>query len=224
MNSRVLQLECQKADDLYRNRQNLSDVKESIRILSELRNGLQPFEAKWRLSRALFFVGQEATDRQQKAQHFREGIVAGQTAVEYEPERVEGHFWLGVNSGLLAEVVGSLQALRFVRRAIKHLKRSCEICPQYHGAGPLRVYARLKHKLPWPIGSRADSETLFRRAISLCPDNSVTRVYFAELLNDMGKSADELAQLHAIIEMTENEEWLFELVRDKAIATHRLAG
>jgi hypothetical protein len=224
MSGPVLQLECQKADDLYRNRQNLSKVRESIRILTDLGNGLEPFEIKWRLSRAFFFIGQEETDREQKALSFREGIVAGQNAAEQKPERVEGHFWLGVNSGLLAEVVGSLQALRFVRRAIKHLKRSCEICPQYHGAGPLRVYARLKHKLPWPMGSRATSETLFRRAISLSPDNSVTRVYFAELLNDMGKSHDEQVQLRAVIEMPENEEWLFELARDKAIATRILAG
>jgi len=220
----VLQTECQQADDLYRNRHNLSGVTESIRILSELRNGLEPFEVEWRLSRAQFFLGQEASDRRQKAPRFREGIVAGQTAVEHNPERVEGHFWLGVNLGLSAEVVGSLQALRYVRRAIKHLKRSCELCPQYHGAGPLRVYARLKHKLPWPIGSRADSETLFRRAISLSPDNSVTRVYFAELLSEIGKSDDEMAQLRAVIEMPENQEWLFELARDKAIARRRLGA
>jgi len=224
MSVSVVQSECQKADDLYRNRQNLSGVKESIRILFALSNSQEPFEVKWRLSRALFFDGQEETDRQQKALRFREGIAAGQGAVDSEPNKVEGHFWLGVNSGLLAEVVGPLQALGFVRRAIKHLKRACEICPQYHGAGPLRVYARLKHKLPWPLGSRVDSESLFNRAISLCPGNSVTRVYFAELLNELGRSDDEIRQLRAVIEMPEDEEWRFELARDKAIAERRLAG
>jgi hypothetical protein len=224
MNAPVLQHECQKADDLYRNRQDMSGVRESIRILSALTDGPSTFDVKWRLSRASFFVGQEQTDNGQKASSFRDGIVAGQTAVELEPDRVEGHFWLGVNAGLLAEVVGSLQALRFVRKAIKHLKRACEICPQYHGAGPLRVYARLKHKLPWPLGSRASSETLFRRAISLSPDNSVTRIYYAELLNDMGKSEDESVHLRTVIGMPDNEEWRFELTRDKAIASRRLGS
>src|SRR5882724_6067737 len=140
MNASILQPECQKADSLYSNRQDFQGVSESIRILSGLPDALSDFEVKWRLSRALFFAGQEENAREKKAVFFSAGMVAAEDAAHKEPNRVEGHFWLGVNSGLLAEVISPLSALLSVRKAIRHLKMACAIFPVYHGAGPLRVY------------------------------------------------------------------------------------
>ena len=124
MSARASQDVCLQADDLYRGRQNLSNVIESISLLSGLSDSMSTFEAKWRLSRALFFVGQEDTDREKKSVYFRDGVVAGRDAIHKEPARVEGHFWLGVNLGLLAESVGSFRALPIVQSAIKHLKQA----------------------------------------------------------------------------------------------------
>jgi hypothetical protein len=222
MNAGMTQSLCQRADDLYRNREDRRSVSESIKLLSDLTDASSDFEVQWRLSRAFFYLGQEEVTRQLKALFFCDGITSGKKAATIEPDRVEGHFWLGVNLGLLAETAGPFQALGFARRALKHLQRSIAIAPEYHGAGPLRVYARMKHKLPWPIGSKLESESCFRRAIALCANNSVTRIYFADLLHQIGRLDDENAELRAVIAMPENEDWRFELSRDKAIAANRL--
>src|SRR5579871_3054679 len=146
------------ADDLYRNRQNISGVRESIdRLLNDFECETD-YGIQWRLSRSYFFLGQEEGEKSGKSTFFKRGIVSGEKSVSLAPDQVEGHFWLAVNQALMAEAVSNLSALGYIRSAFGHLERACEIDRRFHGAGPLRIKARLKHKLPWPLGSRKASE------------------------------------------------------------------
>jgi hypothetical protein len=144
--------------------------------------------------------------------------------VELDAKLVEGQFWLGVNLALLAEAAGSLTALGYVRKALNHLKVASSIDSHFHAAGPLRIRARLQHKLSWPMGSRKSSESLYREALSICPNNSVTRLFFADLLHDLGRPDEEKEQLRIIMGLPDDAEWNFELCRDKQIASERLGN
>src|SRR5581483_4190916 len=211
------------ADELYKERSHISAVQQSVEILVNDPNRDTDYEIQWRMSRAYFFLGQEDKSETERS-FFKRGIIAGQQAVSLSPDRIEGHFWLAVNQALIAESIASLSALPYVIRALGHLRHACKIDPRFHGAGPLRIKARLKHKLPWPLGSQKDSERLYRRALSLCPHNSVTRIFFADLLHDLGRRDEEQDQLKMILSLPDDAEWNFELCRDKELAAKRLGN
>src|ERR1041384_5281998 len=92
--------------------------------------------------RALFCLGQQADSRAAARQLYAAGIGAGERAVALNPERVEGHFWVGVNLGLFAQSGRSFRALRALGWARTELESASRISDSYHDAGPLRVLGR----------------------------------------------------------------------------------
>src|SRR5262245_5616445 len=171
-----------RADELYRQRVTPGVVRESVMVLSGARNPSDRYEVQWRLARALFFLGQQAGSRASSKQLYTSGIAAGERAVALNSDRVEGHFWVGVNLALFAEVNRGIRGARVIRSARLELKNAVRISEGYHDAGPLRVLARLEHKSPKLLGgSLKRSRELFDRALAIAPSNSVTLIYAAEL-------------------------------------------
>jgi tetratricopeptide (TPR) repeat protein len=211
-----------RADALYAARENAENVRASIRLLEEGDCASQ-YEALWRIARALFFLGQEAEDDEEKRVFHARAAALCKQAARTEPKRVEGHFWLGVNLALLAEVEKPLKALRYALHARRALMRAVQLEPAYHAAGPLRVLARLQHKLPRTFGGgRERARVNFERAIQLEPSNTVTRLYFAELLIEMGDGERARSQLTALLNATPDAGWTFEAARDRQLARRML--
>lgn len=211
-----------RADALYAERAQLENVRASVELLEEIAPG-DDFEIAWRLGRALFFLGQEEERKSEARRLHARGAAACAHAARARPLRVEGHFWLGVNLALQAQTTRSLKALALALRAKRSLERAARINPAYHAAGPLRVLARLKHKLPRLFGggykrARAD----FVRAIELAPTNTVTRLYFAEMLIDAGDVLSALSELEAVLNTPLNTAWAFETARDYSRAREML--
>ncbi|HXG68674.1 MAG TPA: TRAP transporter TatT component family protein [Blastocatellia bacterium] len=135
------------------------------------------------------------------------------------PDGVEGHFWLGVNLALFAEVSWGISGIRAIRRARRELLRAIEISASYHGAGPLRVLGRLEHKAPRFLGgSRERSRQYLDRALAIAPSNSVTLLYRAELALDCGERDAAIALLEQIISKPVGPDWEFENLRDRKLA------
>jgi hypothetical protein len=201
------------ADGLYGARQDPDAVRRSIELLQEAAGD---YEALWRLSRARFFLGQEAQDEGEARAHHLAGVEAVERAERAATGRVEGHFWLGVNLALLAQLEKPVGALRAALRARRELKRAAAIDPAYHGAGPLRVLARLESRLPaLLLGGAQRARSHFEEAIRLAPSNTVTRIYFAELLLECGDLRRARAELEALLASTFDPAWAFEIGRDR---------
>jgi len=80
----------------------------------------------------------------------------------------------------------------------------------------LRVLARLLHKLPRLLGGNTNRAlAFFERAIELAPSNTVTRLYFAETLLEMGDATRARAQLEALLNAPLDPAWAFETARDR---------
>lgn len=214
----------ERADALYAGRERIQNVWASLRQLEAVAGGEDDFEINWRIGRALFFLGQEQGRRDASCALHARGVKASARAVRSEHGRVEGHFWRGVNLALQAEATNSLGALPLAWRAMRSLERAVRINPAYHAAGPLRVLARLKHKLPRPLGGgRARARAHFARAVELAPANTVTRLYFAELLLDTGDVACAARELEALLNAPLVPGWEFETRRDRSRAQEMLA-
>ena len=208
-----------RADELYHRREEPGAVREAVMILSGALGGTARYEVQWRLARALFFLGQEAGSRESSRQLYSAGIAAGERAVALSPERVEGHFWVGVNLSLFAGVNRGIRGARAIRWARGELRLAAAINERYHDAGPLRVLGRLEHKTPRILGGNLKrSRELFDRALAIAPRNSVTLIYAAELAIDMGNRDIAVSLLKQMIECPLDPEWEFENKRDRELA------
>lgn len=195
------------------------------RSLERLQEAGPDYEALWRIARARFFLGQETRDKESARAHHLAGARAGRSAVRASLRGVEGHFWLGVNLALLARLERPFGALRAALHARRELKEAVALNAGYHGAGPLRVLARLESKLPRILGGgRMRALTHFEEAIKLEPSNTVTRIYFAELLLEMGDAVRARAQLEALLALPFDPAWAFEIERDRKKAEEILMG
>jgi tetratricopeptide (TPR) repeat protein len=211
-----------RADALYHGREDLENVRASVRLLQEAGRAGE-YEALWRLGRALFFLGQEAQDEEEARTLHARALPICERAAKMKPARVEGHFWLGVNLALLAQVENPHKALRYAVSARRSVRRAVRLDAAYHGAGPLRVLARLQHKLPRLLGGgRARARSNFQRALRLEPANTVTRLYFAELLLDMGDTGRARLELDALLSAPPDDAWSFEQKRDRQLARKML--
>jgi Tfp pilus assembly protein PilF len=109
------------------------------------------------------------------------------------------------------------------RRALRELRDAIRIDASYHGAGPLRVLARLQHKLPLLLGGGSRRAlTNYRAAISLAPENTVTRIFFAEFLLESGERDLAREQLESVLKVSADSGWAFEIDRDQRIAKDML--
>jgi len=208
-----------RADELYQARAEPGSVRESVMVLSGAHGGSDRYEVQWRLARALFFLGQEAGGPDSSKQLYAAGIGAGERAVALNKDRVEGHFWVGVNLALFAEANRGVRGLRALRSARLELRRAIEIDERYHGAGPLRVLGRLLYKAPKILGgSRKRSRALLERALAIAPSNSVTLLYAAELAISSGERDRALNLLRMVIDSPFDVEWEFENHRDRKLA------
>jgi hypothetical protein len=211
----------ERADELYAARENIESVRTSVTLL-RADNAPESFDIAWRLSRALFFLGQEEPAAARELHE--EGVTAGKQAVRAEPARVEGHFWLGVNLALRAGVEPRIIAVVTAIRAKHALESAMRIDPVYHGAGPLRVLARLQQELPRLLGGGSPrAQYNYERAITLAPENTVTHLYFGELLLKLGEAEQAQVQLELVRKAAFDPDWAFEIERDQRIASELLA-
>ncbi|MDT4965704.1 MAG: hypothetical protein QOJ64_441 [Acidobacteriota bacterium] len=210
------------ADSLYDRREDIENVRKCLALL-EREVYPSEYEAAWRVARALFFLGQESDSKSEAMAFHSSGAAAGRRAVSLDRSRVEGCFWLGVNLALLARLETPIKALPTALRARRFLKRAVCLNARYHGAGPLRVLARLQHKLP-PLfgGGTSRARANFQRAIKLVPGNTVTRLYLAELLIDIGDREGGRVQLESLLAAPVEPGWNFETTRDREIAREML--
>jgi uncharacterized membrane-anchored protein len=130
-----------------------------------------------------------------------------------------------VNVALLAGHERRAKALLHALQATRALQRAIKIDASYHAAGPLRVLARLQHKLP-PLlgGGAAQARANFERAIRIDPANTVTRIYFAELCLAAGETARGRSELEHVLNAPFDPDWAFEIKRDRRLATEMLAS
>ena len=208
-----------RADELYRLRATPGAVKDSVSLLASVVEGSDRFELQWRLARALFFLGQEASAATAKQQLHAAGIGAGERAVALNRDRVEGHFWLGVNLALFAESAGGIKAIKALLGARNELTRAAGITESYHAAGPVRVLARIAHNAPRLLGgSSKRSRRFFDRALQIAPLNSVTLIYAAEQALDRSDRVRAVNLLEQIVKSDLDPEWEYENRRDRRMA------
>src|SRR4051812_12717346 len=178
-------LVAQDADELYRQREELSSAKRAAEVWSA--NAETEFDAAWKLARAAYWLGGHAPEGERRAALER-GVVAGETAARLRSERPEGHYWLAANMGALAESFGMSQGMKYRSRIKAELERVAEIDPAWEQASALTALGRWYSLVPRLFGgSRAKADEYFRRALDQFPHSVTALLFLAESLSAQKK-------------------------------------
>ncbi len=183
-------------------------------------------EAAWKLARAHYWLGANSSGtREMRRPHLEEGIAAARRAVAIAPGAPDGHFWLAANMGLLAELFGRREGLRY-RTDIKHaLEAALAADPAYLHGSAERALGRWYATVPGMFGgNKKTGEAHLRASLDLKRDSAITMVLLAELLLDTGRRDEARGHLAAALTAPADPDWAPEDQRFKARAKALLAG
>lgn len=214
----------QNADAAYNRREEPGYVQESIEEYSRAL-ALDPalYEAAWKLSKAYWFLGSHSS-KNEKESIFLKGIESAKKAIEIAPNLCEGHFWLGVNYGLYGESHGMFKALSLINPIKEEMNEAMAINENCECGGPQRVLGRLYAKAPWfKGGSKSKAIESLKKSMELCPHDTQTRMFLAEVYLDDGRKDLAIEQLTAILKVEPDPGWIPENKENKMLAEKMLA-
>lgn len=212
-----------QADDLYLGRQTLGNVYKGLDILRRaVAANPQDYEAWWRISKFMCYLIRH-TSEQEAERFYKDAIDAGRRAVALQPNRVEGHFWLGANLGLYAESRSVLEGLREVDNIRRELETVIQLDPDYEQASGLRTLARVYYEAPFfKGGDKHRSVELLEQALRRYPDNSLTLLYLADSLWAVGRRQEARQTLERILNLCPDPTYGPELADSQGEAQKRL--
>ena len=211
-----------KAEDHYQMREQKEELLKAIENYQEaLKIDPSNYEAAWRLSKAFWYEGNFLSI--EKKPIFQKGIEAGKKAIENDPDKCEGHFWLGINYAVLAEVSGGFTALGLVDDVKKEITAAMNINKNCECAGPSRVLGKLYAKLPWfKGGSKKKAIAYLKQSLNLCPKDTQSRIFLAEIYLDQGNKRKAIPLLREIEGIKPPAQWIPETKANKISAEKML--
>jgi tetratricopeptide (TPR) repeat protein len=213
-------------DDLYAARDDARNVMKAIdKYKAALEIDQKNYEATWRISRAYYYYGTKLSedDSDGRKETFNRGMHWAKIAMKFNNNRVEGHFWYGVNLGSWGEANGVMKSLSIRHDLEDTMLKTAKIDEEYEGAGSYRVLGRLKFRLPGIFGGDNDlSIEYLRKAVKIAPTHTMNYVFLAETLMDEDEYVEAKKLLEKVIAMEPDPRWIPEAKRDKEDAKRLL--
>ncbi len=215
------------ADALYQQRGDLAKAEQGTQVLGDVLAGdPNNYDAWWRLARLQNFIGREheKTDDDKGAiRRFQEGIDAGRRAVRLQPNRVEGHFWLGATYGLLAEEQGWIKGLRLIDTVRGEMEAVVRLDPNYEQAAGQRTLARLYYRAPFfKGGDKQRSIQLLEDCLRRFPTDSFSLLYLGDDYLAVGRRDEAKHLYEGILGLAPDPEHGPELAENQSEARDRL--
>jgi hypothetical protein len=158
------------------------------------------------LARLCFIMG-EFGDNGDGKKYYEKGLGYAELLRREQPRRAEGHYWLALNLGGLADLSGDLVMVPVM---VKEMKIAASLDAHYNQAGPDRVLGRIYYEAPpWPlsVGDLQKSLRHLRAAVKLAPSNSTNHLFLAETLIKLQKSVQACRQLEQVLSATTHANW-----------------
>lgn len=213
------------ADDYYLGRRQVENVHKALELLRQnVAQAPRDYEAWWRISEFSSYLARQASGSEE-IKLLEQAIEAGKKAVELEPRRVEGHFWLGANYGLLAEAKGLLKGLFLVDTIRREMEAVIRLAPDFDQAAGRRVLARVYYRAPFfKGGDKHRSVRLLEESLKQYPQNSLTMLYLADSYWAVGRRKEARAQLENMLKLCPDPLYGPEQEENQAEARDRLAN
>ncbi|HEX7332596.1 MAG TPA: TRAP transporter TatT component family protein [Pyrinomonadaceae bacterium] len=200
-----------EAEPLYEGRDDMTKARTAVSVLRQAHAAdYGNYEAAWKLARAAFFVGDRTDSDKERDDMFREGTVAGKAAVQLQPNKPEGHFWLGANYGGTAAHstlanLSSFQDIKGEMEAVLKLDETYQGYSAYVGLG--RLYLQAPKVLGGDVGKAIE---YLEKGIKLNPNNTIMRFHLAEAYEASNRDADARKQIETILATTPDPKYIAE--------------
>ena len=216
----------QQGDDLYAQRGDLAKAKVALATYqAALAAAEDAYDVNWRLARVEYWIGDHTADKTAKKQIFQQGINHAKKAIELGPNKVEGHFWLGVCYGVYGEAKGVLKSLALVKPIKVAMRRVLEIDPAYDKGGADRVLGRVYHEVPgFAGGSEKKSLEHLLKAVEYGPRVGLNLLYLADTYISLDQIEKARQTLEYILIMEPEPELIPETEEERVQARQRLEG
>ncbi len=206
-----------QGDELYAQRQDPGLAQQALARFREAVS-LAPdrFETLVRNAQAAYYVGDLAGGNAEKKKLFQEGMDLGKRLIALHPERVEGHYWLGVHTGSYGEARGVLKSLFLKNDIIRAMERSIAIDGAYEQGGAYCVLGRLYYKVPGLFGgSKKRSRQYLETCRRIAPKSSVCLLFLAETYWALDEEEAAIRVLEELLAMEPDPLWVPETAKDK---------
>lgn len=200
-----------EAETLYEGRADLVKARVAVAALRQAQVAdYGNYEAAWKLARAAYYVGDRTDDDDESDDMFRQGIEAGQAAVKLQPDKADGHFWLGANYGGNAanSTLASLSSVQDIRREMEAVVKIDE---GYQSGSAYLGLGRLYLQAPRVLGGDANKAIEYlEKGLQFGPNNSLMRFHLAEAYYAAERMADARKQLEALFAITPDPKYAAE--------------
>ena len=212
-----------EADDYFLGRAKLENVQQGVALLKqEAGQNAKSYEVWWRLAKFYNYIGRR-TQGNERMKALEAGIETGKKAVALNPNRVEGHFWLGANYGLKAEESDWLEGLRLIDPVRREMEITIKLDPDYEEASGLRTLARIYYRAPFfKGGDKRRSIELLEECLRRHPTDSMSMLYLAESYTAVGRRDDARKVLERMLSLCPDPDYGPELADNQAEARDML--
>src|SRR6185503_11791350 len=170
-----------EAEPLWEGREDLAKARVAVAALRQARTAdYGNYEAAWKLARASFYVGDHSDNDDERDDMFRAGTDAGKAAVKLDPNKADGHFWLGANYGGAAahSTIANLSSFNDIKTEMEAVVKIDE---SYQGYSAYLGLGRLYLKAPRVFGGDTSKAIEYlEKGVKHSPNNSLMRYYLAE--------------------------------------------
>ncbi|HLM03203.1 MAG TPA: tetratricopeptide repeat protein [Pyrinomonadaceae bacterium] len=197
-----------QADELYRRREDLAKLRESIAVLKRARSAdTENFETNWRLARANYFLGRHSTDEKEGDKAFADGINFARLAARLNPNKPEGHFWLGACLGGEAEKSPFTKGLTAMGEIREAMRKVIEIQPEYEGASAYDALAQLELKGGFAGGKAEKALEYLEKGLAIDKANPYANLHLAEAFLALDRRAEAKKQIDVLLKMKPNPDY-----------------
>ena len=213
-----------QADQLCNEMKDMATAKEAETLyLKAVGMTESKYDVYWRLSRILYYIGEHTEKKKEKKTIFARGVYYAEKAIEQEPEKPDGHYWLGVNNGKVGETRGVLKSLSLVKPIKRAMNKVIELDRSYEDGGPDRVLGRVFYKLPgFAGGDKKKSLEHLLKSKEYGPDDAVTRIYLAETYLALKEKDKAREELEYVLGMESDVRWFYAIDENKEVARELL--
>lgn len=192
-----------EAEPLYEARDDMNKARLAVTALRQAHTAdYGNYEAAWKLSRAAFYVADRTDNETERDNMFREGTEAGKAAAALQPNKPDGHFWLGANYGGNAahSTLSNLSSFQDIKREMETVLKLDE---SYEGYSAYLGLGRLYLGAPKVLGGDISKAIEYlEKGVKLNPNNTVMRYYLAEAYETNNRDADAKKQIETILAVT----------------------
>ena len=200
-----------EAEPLYDGREDMTKARLAVTALRQAHAAdYGNYDAAWKLARAAFYVGDRTDNETERDAMFKEGTDAGKAAVQLQPNKPDGHFWLGANYGGSA-AHSTLSSLSSVQDIKGEMEAVLKIDESYQGYSAYLGLGRLYLQAPKMLGGDPSKAVEYlQKGVKFNPTNTLMRYQLAAALEATGRPAEAKKQIETLMSTTPDPKYMAE--------------